>query len=110
MSPGELYLDTLAGFEPEQILYISNNNTADEMQNALAQNLLISVENSEINITVENPNKQVNEELKTTKRDTHSHGYGLKSIMTIAEKYGGATRFTQSNNAFVSYVTIPNKG
>ena len=73
-------------------------------------NLLISVENSEINITVENPNKQVNKELKTTKRDTHSHGYGLKSIMTIAEKYGGATRFTQSNNAFISYVTIPNKG
>ena len=44
MSPGELYLDTLAGYTPDEILYISNNNTPDEMINALAQNLLVSVD------------------------------------------------------------------
>ncbi len=44
MSPGELYLDLLAGFTPEEILYISNNNSVTEMANALAHGLLISVD------------------------------------------------------------------
>lgn len=72
-------------------------------------NLLISVQNSEINITMENPCEQSNEDLKTTKRDRHSHGYGVKSITAIAEKYGGTARFTQSNNTFISYITMLNK-
>ena len=44
MSPGELYMDQLAGFKPEQILYISNNNSRRELQNALGHNLLVSVD------------------------------------------------------------------
>lgn len=72
-------------------------------------NLLISIENSEINITMENPCEQSNEDLKTTKKDRHSHGYGIKSITAIAEKYGGTARFTQSNNTFISYITMLNK-
>lgn len=31
MSPGEIYLEQLAGFEPNQIFYISNNVSANEM-------------------------------------------------------------------------------
>ncbi len=44
MSPGELYLDQLAGFGTDEILYISNNNSRDEMANALAHGLLMSVD------------------------------------------------------------------
>lgn len=44
MSPGELYMDQLAGFTSEQILYISNNNSREELQNALKHNLLVSVD------------------------------------------------------------------
>ena len=44
MSPGELYLDQLAGFTPDQILYISNNISRQEMQHALDAGLLISVD------------------------------------------------------------------
>lgn len=44
MSPGELYMDLLAGYEPDQILYISNNNSPDEMRNALDKGCLISVD------------------------------------------------------------------
>ena len=44
MSPGELHLDLLAGFTPDEILYISNNNSATEMANALAHGLLVSVD------------------------------------------------------------------
>ena len=44
MSPGELAMDLLAGFQPQEILYISNNNSKEEMANALAHGLLISVD------------------------------------------------------------------
>ncbi len=81
----------------------------EKIQSEKYINLLISVQNSEINITMENPCEQSNEDLKTTKRDRHSHGYGIKSITAIAEKYGGTARFTQSNNTFISYITMLNK-
>lgn len=44
MSPGELYMDTLAGYPPDEILYISNNNDADELLNAIRHGCLTSVD------------------------------------------------------------------
>ena len=44
MSPGELYMDELAGFTPAEILYISNNNSEAELKNAVSRGLLISVD------------------------------------------------------------------
>lgn len=44
MSPGEMYLEELAGFKPEDILYISNNVSAEEMKYAIDRNILISVD------------------------------------------------------------------
>lgn len=44
MSPGELFMDDLAGFAAREILYISNNNSDAELQNALARGLLVSVD------------------------------------------------------------------
>ena len=44
MSPGELYMDELAGFQPHEIIYISNNNSREEMANALSRGLLVSVD------------------------------------------------------------------
>lgn len=44
MSPGEMYLEELAGFAPEDILYISNNVSSQEMQYAIDRNILISVD------------------------------------------------------------------
>lgn len=44
MSPGELFFDRMAGFEPKEILYISNNNSRDELANALSHGLLVSVD------------------------------------------------------------------
>jgi diaminopimelate decarboxylase len=44
MSPGEMYVEEMAGFKPEQILFISNNVSAEEMQYAIDKNVLISVD------------------------------------------------------------------
>ncbi|MBQ7606653.1 MAG: diaminopimelate decarboxylase [Desulfovibrionaceae bacterium] len=44
MSPGELAIDLAAGFQPHEILYISNNTRPDEMANAIAHGVLMSVD------------------------------------------------------------------
>ncbi len=44
MSPGELFMNQKAGFPNEKILYVCNNVSAEELQNAVNNNLLISVD------------------------------------------------------------------
>lgn len=43
----------------------------------------------------------------TTKEDKHLHGYGMKSIRTIVEKYGGSAMAFQKNNWFELKILIP---
>lgn len=51
MSPGEIYVEELAGFTHDQMLFISNNVSADEMQYAIDRNILISVDSiSQLNL------------------------------------------------------------
>jgi len=44
MSPGEIYAELKAGFKPEQIFYISNNVSEEEMKFAIERDILISVD------------------------------------------------------------------
>ncbi len=44
MSPGELFIESKAGFQPSQILYISNNVSKEEMQYAIDMGVTISVD------------------------------------------------------------------
>lgn len=44
MSPGELHINTLAGFTPDEMLYVCNNVSADEMRHATEQGLVVSVD------------------------------------------------------------------
>ncbi len=44
MSPGELYMDQQAGFTSDEILYISNNISSEEMMNAIQAGVLMSVD------------------------------------------------------------------
>ncbi len=45
---------------------------------------------------------------KTTKEDKKNHGYGLKSIRQIAEKYNGSMNFTQERNWVTIKVLLSN--
>ncbi len=47
MSPGEISVELKAGFKPEQIFYISNNVTEEEMQFAIDRNIMISCDSLE---------------------------------------------------------------
>jgi len=44
MSPGEIYVNLLAGYKPEEILYISNNVSEDEFLYAIHAGVKISVD------------------------------------------------------------------
>lgn len=46
-------------------------------------------------------------ELKTKKPDKFRHGYGLKSIRYIAEKYNGFMNINSDGNWMVVQVVIP---
>ena len=43
----------------------------------------------------------------TTKSDRKNHGFGLKSICTAVEKYGGTVQFGRENNWFVLKILLP---
>lgn len=45
--------------------------------------------------------------ITTTKMDKHNHGFGLRSIISAAEKYGGSVDFGQNNNWFELKILIP---
>lgn len=44
MSPGELHMNRLAGFEPHEILYVCNNVSDEELRNAIDNDVLVSVD------------------------------------------------------------------
>lgn len=43
----------------------------------------------------------------TTKKDRKMHGFGTKSILYTAQKYGGSVNYSQENNVFHAKVIIP---
>lgn len=45
--------------------------------------------------------------LVTTKQDAAEHGYGMKSIKSIAEHYGGTADYFVEDNIFYLVVTLP---
>lgn len=63
--------------------------------------LMITVANSILQSVL-----SVNSELKTSKKETELHGFGVKSIRTIAEKYGGSADFYEENLTFYCRVIL----
>ena len=62
---------------------------------------LLEVENTAAENALEN-----NKQLATTKDDVSMHGYGIKSIKSIAEKYNGMVSFSQDGDRFRSMVVL----
>jgi len=44
MSPGEIYIEQMAGYKPAEILYIGNNVSKEEMKYAIDRGILVSVD------------------------------------------------------------------
>lgn len=47
-----------------------------------------------------------NSELKSTKKNADRHGYGVKTIRSIAEKYNGTASFYEEGNMFYCQVMM----
>lgn len=47
-----------------------------------------------------------NPELETSKSDKSAHGFGVKSIRSIAEKYDGSVNFREENGKFIAEVWL----
>ena len=63
--------------------------------------LMITVSNSTLqSVLNENP------ALNTTKGNTNMHGFGVKSIKAIAEKYNGSVDFYEENLTFFCRVIL----
>jgi sensor histidine kinase regulating citrate/malate metabolism len=48
-----------------------------------------------------------NPDLETTKKDAENHGFGIKSIRDIIEKYNGTIDFYEYDNFFCADAFIP---
>lgn len=73
--------------------------------------LAVYAQNNLLMIRVENyyetPLQQSGQEFKTTKKDKHYHGYGIKSIRYTAEKYGGSLVIQTEESWFSLRILIP---
>lgn len=49
-----------------------------------------------------------NPQLLTKKEDKTNHGYGIKSIKSIAKKYDGSAEFSEQNSYFIAEVWLKN--
>ena len=47
-----------------------------------------------------------NESLKTTKRNSNCHGYGVQSFRRVVEKYNGTVSFTDEGEVFEASVML----
>ncbi|HBA02237.1 MAG TPA: hypothetical protein DCY01_08365 [Ruminococcus sp.] len=56
---------------------------------------------------IDNSVLETNPELKSSKNNTEQHGYGIKQIKTIAEKYDGIVDIYEEDNMFCVNVMIP---
>ena len=105
----EIYIDK------EDICRILNNiiNNAVEASNECEEKYIklhINMMGKCIIIKSENPFKgevnKVGGKILTIKKDKTKHGYGLKSIKGIAQKYGGFMKINSDNNIFVLEVQM----
>lgn len=83
MSPGEIFIEQLAGFDNNQIFFISNNISAEEMRYAIDRDILISVDSlSQLEMY-----GQINPEGKVAVRFNPGIGAGHhEKVITAGEK------------------------
>ena len=116
----------------EESIRLSNKIEIDELElgilignaldNAIEATEKLESDNKKINLKIVTSGEMISVEvanmvntkvdvnnLKTTKEQKNEHGYGLKSIKTLALKYNGNLSISCENNEFVLSVILVNK-
>ena len=104
----ELELGIVLGNALDNAIEAVEKNTA---ANKKRISLSLMSADGRISISVSNPvEAEINtERLSTAKPDKDKHGYGIKSIKAIAEKYEGIVLFTCDNGIFEANINLSNK-
>lgn len=81
------------------------DNTNDRYTNInikyIQKNLLINLENSFKEVKFD-----INKNLKTIKKDKNKHGFGLKNIKKIVDKYNGNMEINIKDNKFITKIAL----
>jgi sensor histidine kinase regulating citrate/malate metabolism len=122
------------GIELDHSIFMNGNNEIDDMElcivigNALdnaieacekicddkKRKIRIKIIQKEDNLFLEfaNTASQISsisdKELKTTKKESHLHGFGLKSIREIVEKNEGFMKYVHENEEFILKIFMKN--
>ena len=105
----------VSGIEDTDLCVLLGNildNAIEACENSSEKNIEASIHSDDSKLviavanTIESSVLSDNPELKTCKKDASSHGYGIKTIKVIAEKYGGNASFYEDNNKFVCQVNL----
>ena len=90
---------------------IDNAIEAVEGENEKFIEIRISTFHNFCNIHISNPfSKSIlkdNPQLMTTKKDADLHGWGLKSVRSVVEKYCGLFDYYEKNGKFTVHISIP---
>ncbi|MBO4540381.1 MAG: sensor histidine kinase, partial [Bacilli bacterium] len=74
-------------------------------------NLIVKNQKGFVSIHVENYFEKVDKDengmLRTTKADAHNHGFGVKSMTRIVEKYHGTISLSQDGDVFLTDILLP---
>lgn len=104
----ELELGIVLGNALDNAIEAVEKNTINDKKYI---SLTLMLTDGRISISVSNPvEEDINtEKLSTSKSDKEKHGYGIKSIRTIAQKYDGIVSFSCKNKIFNVSVNMANK-
>ena len=104
----ELELGIVLGNALDNAIEAAERNTDSKLKRI---SLTLMSADGRISISVSNPvETEINtERLTTVKHDKDKHGYGIKSIKAIADKYEGIVRFTCENGIFEANINLQNK-
>lgn len=59
-----------------------------------------------LSIQISNDSSNLNENLETTKKNKNAHGYGLKNVKEIVEKYQGNLQIKQTDGKFIVSIIL----
>lgn len=109
------FSNDVSGIEDTDLCVLLGNildNAIEACENSPEKNIEAAIHSDDSKLviavanTVESSVLSDNPELKTGKKDASSHGYGIKTIKAIAEKYDGSASFYEDNNRFVCQVNL----
>jgi len=109
-------LDSLEGIDELDLTSLLGNmlnNAIEGVQSSAEKRIEIvfRMQGEYQNITCKNTiNGSVlskNPDLKSSKKDTLNHGFGIKSIKNIVEKYNGMIEFYEDNGMFCVHCALP---